>query len=179
MKTAFQIVLFVLLLSLVAESAWSRKRRTYVIKKGDTPAQVAKRFKVSYEEILRFNQMKPGDSFRPGQTLEIPYPGEVTGSKYKVKPGDSIARIADFHGVSQDDLRTANGLRKTAKVRVGQLLTIPHGLRGGINRGHRCVRGDEILKKPVFGHTGITGLRYRHECGHFRCFCNRCADRAG
>jgi LysM repeat protein len=79
-----------------------------------------------------------------GQTLQIPEPGEVTGAKYKVRPGDSVASIADFHGVSQDDLRAANRLKKNDNIRPGQELSIPHDLRGGTGRGHVVRQGDTL-----------------------------------
>lgn len=46
-----------------------------------------------------------------------------------VKPGDSVAKIADFYGVSQRDLREMNGLEKGRPLRVGQQLKIPNVLR--------------------------------------------------
>lgn len=144
MKKCFPLLLSICLLSSLSADAWGGKRKTYVVQKGDTPYGIAKKFNVTHEEILRFNQMKPGDPFLPGQKLEIPSPGEVTGAEYVVRPGDSIARIADFHGVSQDDLRRVNGLRPDARVRVGQELAIPHVLRGGTGKGHVVRQGDTL-----------------------------------
>jgi LysM repeat protein len=106
------------------------KNRTYVIKKGDTPGAVAKRFHVPLDELLRYNNLTKSSSFRIGEKLQIPNKGEVTGSKYVVKPGDSVAKVSDFHGVSQDDLRAANGMGKNAKLRVGKKIVIPMVLRG-------------------------------------------------
>ena len=135
--------------------AWSapalaRKHRTYVVKKGDTPGAIAKRFRITSDELFRYNNLKPETPIRLGQKLTIPFPGEVTGTKYKVKSGDSIARIADFHGVSQNDLMEANGLRKGQSIRIGQTLTIPHVLRGDAARSHVVRKGDTLAKSPAF-----------------------------
>lgn len=46
-----------------------------------------------------------------------------------VKQGDSVARIADYYGVSQRDLRELNHLTKGRPLKVGQELKIPHVLR--------------------------------------------------
>lgn len=46
-----------------------------------------------------------------------------------VKSGESIAKIADFYGVSQRDLREMNGLTKGKPLRLGQKLKIPNVLR--------------------------------------------------
>ena len=128
----------------VAASAVAGPRKTHVIKSGDTPGGLVKRYKVPYDEIVRFNNMKPSDTLVVGKKLDIPFPGEVTGSEYTVKRGDSVARIADFHGVSQDDLRASNGLKKTEQVRLGQVLKIPHELRAGAAGGHVIRKGDTL-----------------------------------
>jgi LysM repeat protein len=137
------LIIFLLLICL-ANDGHAKKHRFHVIKKGDSPALIAKKHHISVDELFRFNNMKPGGPFRAGTKLEIPFPGEVTGKKYTVKSGDSIAKIADFHGCSQDDLRAANGLHKTAGVRVGQKLSIPHSLRGGAYKGHVVRKGDTL-----------------------------------
>ena len=122
----------------------AKKQRTHLVQKGDTPAALEKRYDVTYDEILRFNQMDPNGVLKVGVTLDIPYPGEVTGSAYVVRSGDSVARIADFHGVSQNDLRAMNGLKKGDDVKVGQEIKIPHTLRGGTSRGHVIRSGDTL-----------------------------------
>ena len=131
-------------LLLLPQSISAEKLREHKIEKGDTPAGLARRYSVSYDEILRFNQMTPGSVLKVGTTLRIPRKGEVTGSTYKVKRGDSVARIADFHGVGQDDLRAANNLEKGKGVQVGQTISIPHILRGGATRGHVIRKGDSL-----------------------------------
>lgn len=120
------------------------KNRTYIIKKGDTPGAVAKRFHVPLDEFLRYNNLSKNSSFRIGEKLQIPNKGEVTGSKYVVRPGDSVAKVADFHGVSQDDLRAANGMGKKARLRVGKKIVIPMVLRGGASRSHVIRKGDTL-----------------------------------
>ena len=105
---------------------------------------VARKYDLTLEELLRFNQMKPQDPFRIGDKLTIPFPGEALGEKYTVKAGDSIARIADYHGISQKDLLTANGLRKGQSLKVGAQLSIPEGLRGGAFKSHIVKKGDTL-----------------------------------
>ena len=117
---------------------------TYVIKKGDTPGAVAKRFGVTVEELLRFNSLGPKGRFRVGDTLDVPGRGEVTGAKYVVQPGDSVAKVADFHGVSQDDLREANKLRPDEALKAGDEIVIPTSLRGGAENGHVVRKGDTL-----------------------------------
>jgi LysM repeat protein len=117
---------------------------SYVIKKGDTPGAVAKRFGVTVEELLRFNRLGPQGRFRVGDAIEIPGEGEVTGSTYVVQAGDSVAKVADFHGVSQDDLREANKLGPDEALKAGAEITIPTSLRGGAEDGHVVRKGDTL-----------------------------------
>ncbi len=138
------LILVAVTLQLVMIPAFSQNRKVHVIKSGDTPALLAKKYKVSYEEIARFNNMSTNDVLKVGKKLEIPFHGEAPKNEYKVKNGDSVARIADFHGVSQDDLRAANGLKKNDHVKPGQILKIPESLRSGASKGHIVRKGDTV-----------------------------------
>jgi LysM repeat protein len=145
MKHCAIFLLFVSAALLLSAPLSAGKRQSYVIQAGDTPGRLVKKYKIPYDEILRFNNMKPGDVLKAGRKLDIPFPGEVTGSEYIVKKGDSIARIADFHGVSQADLRAANGLEKNEAVVSGQVLKIPYELRAGAAKGHVVRKGDTLF----------------------------------
>jgi LysM repeat protein len=50
----------------------------------------------------------------------------ASGSKYRVRPGDSLWTIAQRKNVSVDVIRSANSLR-SSRIVAGQLLTIPTG----------------------------------------------------
>jgi LysM repeat protein len=63
-----------------------------------------------------------------------------------VAKGDSIAKIADFYGVAQRDLRNANGVDKNSMIDVGDQLVIPEVLRGGAGKSHVIQKGDTLLK---------------------------------
>lgn len=63
-----------------------------------------------------------------------------------VKKGDSIAKIADYYGVSQRDLRNANGIDKRSIIDIGDRLVIPDVLRGGATKKHVVKKGDSLLR---------------------------------
>jgi len=130
---------------------------SYTIQKGDTPGEIAKRFGVTVEELLRFNNLGENGPFRVGDAIEIPKSGEVTGEKYVVQPGDSVAKVADFHGVSQDDLRAANELGPNEALKVGEELVIPMSLRGGAANGHVVRKGDTLAS--IAKEHGVTAKR--------------------
>ncbi len=63
-----------------------------------------------------------------------------------VKKGDSIAKIANEYGVSQRDLRDANGIGKGTIIDIGDHLIIPDVLRSGVAKQHTIKQGDTLLK---------------------------------
>jgi len=122
---------------------------TYVIKKGDNPSVIAKKFKVSSRDILKINHMNP-HSLRPGTKIIIPSKSSGssgrTGSSHKhtkklaykekgaekpytdlsfhvVKKGDTLHAIARKYAISVYDLREINSL-ESSKLRIGQRISV-------------------------------------------------------
>ena len=62
--------------------------KAYVIRKGDTPAKVAKRFKISEEDLLDANDMSR-KQFKPGRRIQVPPPPvlRVDDKDIQAKPG--------------------------------------------------------------------------------------------
>ncbi|MCP4601874.1 MAG: LysM peptidoglycan-binding domain-containing protein [Proteobacteria bacterium] len=60
-----------------------------------------------------------------------------------VQAGESVAKIADYYGISQRDLREMNGLRKGRSLRVGQKLKVPNVLRVP-GKKYRVKKGDTL-----------------------------------
>ncbi|MBN2719422.1 MAG: LysM peptidoglycan-binding domain-containing protein [Deltaproteobacteria bacterium] len=63
--------------------------------------------------------------------------------EHVVKPGESIARIADHYGVSQRDLRELNKWPKGKPLNVGQTLKIPNVLRLA-GKTYKVKEGDSL-----------------------------------
>jgi LysM repeat protein len=53
-------------------SAKSDNKKTYVVAKGDKPATIARKFKISYDELLAANKIEDPHKLRIGQKLIIP-----------------------------------------------------------------------------------------------------------
>ncbi|MCX7887343.1 MAG: LysM peptidoglycan-binding domain-containing protein [Verrucomicrobiae bacterium] len=122
--------------------------KTYVVKKGDSLYKIAKAEKVTVEQLARANNLSNTSRLQIGQTLVIPAPvarpeapatpaatgasaaaqvqtaGAAGETRYEVKPGDSLWKIAKENGVTVAALKKANNL-STDKLRVGQKLVIP------------------------------------------------------
>ena len=119
---------------------------TYVVKSGDYPAKIAKKFGVSVSALLEANKMTMADAkkLQIGQKLTIPAKGAAKGKKgnkksagkseiraeagvYIVRSGDFPARIARRLKVKLADLLKANNmtLDDAKKLQIGQKLVVP------------------------------------------------------
>ena len=79
-------------------------------------------------------------------TLAIAVNARSGEKVHVVQKGDSIARIADFYGVSQRDLKDANGIGKGSIIDIGDRLVIPDVLRKGARKGHVIKSGDTLVQ---------------------------------
>ncbi|NWF99155.1 MAG: LysM peptidoglycan-binding domain-containing protein [Nitrospirae bacterium] len=119
--------------------------KTYVIKKGDTPKNIAKKFKVNVKDILECNNIN-STNLKPGQKIKIPSktikkeknkpaekvvknksPKEIKSVMYNpssfhiVKKGDTLRSISRKYSISVDELKEINNL-KSSKLKIGQKL---------------------------------------------------------
>jgi len=117
------------------------------VKKGETIASIAKRYKVSSATILSYNNISTKKGLVTGQKLRIPIirttritAKQKSGSKtsktrstlaearqsYKVKKGDTLLIIAKRFDVPVAQIKEANNL-KSNSIRTGQVLKLPAG----------------------------------------------------
>ena len=94
----------------------------YVVKEGDTLSGIAELFDVSMNTIKWANDISPKGTIRVGQTLTIL---PVTGVKYTVKKGDTLASVAkQYHG---DAAEIANYNNIEGSLVAGSQIVIPNG----------------------------------------------------
>ena len=55
--------------------------KTYIVKKGDNPVTIAKRFKVAYDDLLALNHIEDPHKLQIGQKLLIPTPKQEKAKK--------------------------------------------------------------------------------------------------
>ena len=96
---------------------------TYVVRSGDTLSGIGKLFGVTPSTILWANDLSSGSSLKVGQQLTIL---PVTGVRYTVKSGDTVASIARKYKGDEGEIRTFNGL-EDSKLAVGMEIIIPDG----------------------------------------------------
>lgn len=108
--------------------------KTHKVRKNETVQSIAKKYHVTVSDLKTANNLANG-RLTPGSVLVVP-PRSVAesasersrGSKssasaYKVRKGDTLAKVAKKTGVSEGELRRLNGLRKN-RLKPGQLLAL-------------------------------------------------------
>ncbi|WP_192459219.1 murein transglycosylase D [Musicola keenii] len=108
---------------------------TYKVRSGDTLSSIAKRMKVSTQDLQKWNRLK-GNSLKIGQSLQVAQVSassatvKLSSSKqssivYRVQKGDSLASIAKRHGVNTTDVMRWNSvINKNANIQPGDRLTL-------------------------------------------------------
>jgi len=108
----------------------------YRVKPGDSLWSVAKRHDVTIAKLVKINQVGPREVLQIGRTLQIPtqtarppaamttYQDIIRKIAYRVRKGDSLARIAKRFQVTVKDLAKWNRLDVKRYLQPGQRLTI-------------------------------------------------------
>ncbi len=126
---------------------WSKRRRTYgqnyssqarpyiiqhLVITGDNLLDLAKKYHVNTEDIRKANNLR-SNIIQVGQVLIIPPTIRRVGhsskinyktTRYKVRPGDSVGKIAHHYNVTTANLRRWNGIGNNNLIKVGQTLLI-------------------------------------------------------
>ena len=116
------------------------KKRIHIVKSGDTLWDLSRSYNVSTRSIAKWNGMAPRDTIKPGQKLVIwqkasvsklaknqTIPNEQAIMRhitYRVRKGDSFARIADKFNVSITDIERWNSLKRSKYLQPGQMLKL-------------------------------------------------------
>ncbi len=113
------------IISSAAPSAAPRtKIETYIVKEGDTPGGIARRFGLNLTTLYWANNLTSRSYIKPGQELKIP---PVDGIIYTIKKGDTVAGIARTYGTKSDTILSYNRLGPTDKLSYGSIIIIPNG----------------------------------------------------
>jgi len=116
------------------------EKRIHIVKSGDTLWDISRAYHVSTRSIAKWNGMAPRDTITPGQKLVIWQkvtvsqlssntlsPNEqaiMRNINYRVRKGDSFARIADKFNVSITDIERWNSLNRRKYLQPGQMLKL-------------------------------------------------------
>jgi membrane-bound lytic murein transglycosylase D len=102
----------------------------HTVRRGETIGSIARRHRVSSSALMRANNIRDARRLQVGRRLLIPgrgasAPARVVRSHYRIRPGDTVASIAQRHRVSIRSILRANGISDPRKLRVGRKLVIP------------------------------------------------------
>lgn len=100
---------------------------TYRVQKGDTLDRIARRFGTTTPALAAANAITDHDHVVAGRVLQVPSAAGRVATRYVVREGDALDRIARRFGTTTAALMSANGIRSADLIRIGQRLTIPAG----------------------------------------------------
>ncbi len=158
----------------------------YIVKKGDTLYVLAKTFGVPVERIKKYNNLK-NSNLRVGQRLVLNTSGasaaasetvreepaeetvsvtEITETdkysrEYTVRRGDTLGHLALKFGVSQSELKKANGL-KNSDLRSGQVLMVPGTEVTVETEEEVVVIKESVIKEPAPEQAGEVYIKKRY-----------------
>jgi len=136
---------------------------THRVARGESLWTIARRYGVAEAELRRANGIS-GSRILVGQELTIPIGGGVgAGSTHRVARGESLWTIARRYGVTEADLRRANGV-SGSRILVGQELTIPGGGASGPML-HRVAQGESLWVIARRHGTTVDDLRRANGIG--------------
>lgn len=92
---------------------------TYIVKKGDNLYSIAKKYGITQQELMNYNNLK-SNLLSIGQALKIP---STDTSTYVVKKGDTLYSIAQKFSTSVQNIKSKNNLTSNV-LNIGQVLKI-------------------------------------------------------
>ncbi|OED45793.1 lytic transglycosylase [Endozoicomonas sp. (ex Bugula neritina AB1)] len=108
-----------------------RYKVEYKVKSGDSFWTIARKYDVGTNELARWNNMSPRDTLRINQTLAVWRQATNKGKNvvvrkvnYKVRSGDSLARIAGKFSVRVTEIREWNNDLDEKYIHPGDMLTL-------------------------------------------------------
>lgn len=106
----------------------------HMVSAGDNLWDLSRKYGVQMHELARWNGMGARDRLMPGQQLKVyaarkPPPGPLARTSirrmhYKVRAGESLAKIADKFKVSVDSIRKWNDAARGKYIQPGDRLTL-------------------------------------------------------
>ena len=102
-----------------------RVQEEYVVQKGDTLWNIAKKLDTTVDELKKLNNLN-SNLLYIGQVLKVPSYNTTTDTNvtYVVKKGDTLYSIASSNNTTVNSLKEINNL-KNDSLSIGQLIKIP------------------------------------------------------
>lgn len=96
---------------------------TYTVQPGDTLSEIAQKYGMTVNELVKLNNIKNPNLIYPGQKIKL------TGSASKaiyhtVRKGDTVSELAVKYGSTAAQIKSWNKLKDVNKIYVGQKLRV-------------------------------------------------------
>jgi membrane-bound lytic murein transglycosylase D len=109
------------------------------VERGDSLSVIAARYRTSVSELMALNNLKSRHRIRVGQTLNLPYRGQVSmvaiakdTDTYVVQRGDTVSMIARRAGILERELLAINSLQNRNRIFPGQQLILIAGVDAAV-----------------------------------------------
>ena len=100
------------------------------VKDGETLSEIADRYGLSVNQLMKLNGLSNADHVESGQSLKVPgaaggrSSGVSASGRVTVRDGETLSEIADRHGMNVNQLMKLNGLSNADHVESGQTLLV-------------------------------------------------------
>lgn len=130
---------------------------TYKVKPGDNLYRIALRAGVSEREVQQVNPaLRGGDRLYAGQLLRMPdrvgarrAPAPLRVNEFRVRPGETLARVSRRLGINERELRRANPqIDRRGSLYAGQALRLPARAVLGARQAATPVRRVTVKAAP-------------------------------
>ena len=99
---------------------------TVTVRSGETLSDIAARYDVSVDSLMRLNGINDPDHVEIGTRLKVPGQAAAAGpGRHRVSEGETLGEIAVRYEVSSRDLIALNDLRDADHVELGETLKLP------------------------------------------------------
>jgi LysM repeat protein len=125
----------------------------YTVKSGDTLSHIASRYGTSVKTLVALNKLPGnGNAIYAGEVIKLPGApkaapksrtaaktpakrSQLRMSRYVVKPGDTVSKIAKRFRCSQANLLAANRMRSSDRIYAGKTLRVPVKVKAKATKG--------------------------------------------
>jgi murein DD-endopeptidase MepM/ murein hydrolase activator NlpD len=111
----------------------------HVVAKGETVYSISRTYRISQEELMKYNGITDASKLQVGSRLRIPPGSPVTGTSvsqtkqagtsatvaYKVVKNDTLFSIARNHEITVQKLREINGFSADYVIKAGEIIKVP------------------------------------------------------
>ncbi|REJ12310.1 MAG: hypothetical protein C6W58_16910 [Bacillaceae bacterium] len=104
-------------------AAKKEEHQVYTVKKGDTLSEIAQKYGMTVNELVKLNNIKNPNLIITGQVLKVPAKTEKD-EYYAVKKGDTLTKIAKKYETTVQNLVKLNNIKNPDLILVGQKLRV-------------------------------------------------------